>query len=50
MNAFMPRTTPPISNTRLRLTSPNSLVVEEFLRWMQQAGRLQDDALDATQD
>ena len=23
---------------------PNSLVVEEFLRWMQQAGRLQDEA------
>ena len=29
---------------------PNSLVVEEFLRWMQQAGRLQDSPLDDTQD
>ena len=29
---------------------PNSLVVEEFLRWMQQAGRLQDNPLEATQD
>jgi len=29
---------------------PNSLVVEEFLRWMQQAGRLQDSPLDGLQD
>ena len=29
---------------------PNSLVVEEFLRWMQQAGRLQDEPLEGPQD